>query len=69
MQLLKIETTAHGYVDMAHKEYVHKFLVVIINMKQIRWKWCTPKLLDGLNCKSKGDNNEKRKSWGAFPSL
>jgi hypothetical protein len=26
----------------------------------------TPKLLDGLNYKSKGENIGKRKSWGVF---
>jgi hypothetical protein len=25
--------------------------------------WHTPKLLDGLNCKSKGDDSGKRRSW------
>ncbi len=28
-----------------------------------------PKLLDGLNYKSKGENNGRRKSWGALFSL
>ncbi len=28
--------------------------------------WCTPKLLNGLNCESKGDNNGKKRSWGMF---
>jgi hypothetical protein len=27
--------------------------------------WHTPKLLDGLNCKSKGEQ-QKEKSWGTF---
>ncbi len=26
-----------------------------------------PKLLDGLNCESKGEDNGRRKSWGALP--
>jgi hypothetical protein len=30
--------------------------------------WCTPKLLNGLNCEFKGENNERRRSWGAFPN-
>ncbi len=25
-----------------------------------------PKLLDGLNCESKGEENKSRRSWGAF---
>jgi hypothetical protein len=29
--------------------------------------WRTPKLLDGLNCESKGDDNGKKRSWGALP--
>jgi len=29
--------------------------------------WRTPKLLDGLNCESKGEDNEKRKIWGSLP--
>ncbi len=33
------------------------------------FKWCTPKLLDGLNWESKGEDNGKRRSWGALPSL
>ncbi len=28
-----------------------------------------PKLLDGLNYKSKGENNGRRKSWGALFNL
>jgi hypothetical protein len=28
--------------------------------------WRTPKLLDGLNCKSKGEDNGRRRSWGAL---
>jgi hypothetical protein len=28
--------------------------------------WRTPKLLDGFNYKSKGEDNERRKSWGAL---
>ncbi len=29
----------------------------------------TPKLLDGLNYESKGEDSEKKKrNWGAFPS-
>ncbi len=32
-------------------------------------KRCTPKLLDGLNYKSKGEDNGRRRSWGMFPSL
>jgi len=28
--------------------------------------WCTPKLLDGLNYKSKGENIKMRKSLGAL---
>jgi hypothetical protein len=31
--------------------------------------WCTLRLLDGLNCKSKGENNGRRRSWGAFLGL
>jgi hypothetical protein len=26
----------------------------------------TPKLLDGLNCESKGENSGRKKSWGTF---
>ncbi len=29
--------------------------------------WRTPKLLDGLNYESKGEDNRKRRSWGVFP--
>jgi hypothetical protein len=29
--------------------------------------WCTLKLLDGLNCKSKAKNNERKRSWGTPP--
>jgi hypothetical protein len=32
-------------------------------------KWRTPKLLDGLNCESKDEDNGRRKSQGVFPSL
>jgi hypothetical protein len=28
--------------------------------------WCTPKLLDGFNCKSKSEDNGRKRSWGAF---
>jgi hypothetical protein len=31
--------------------------------------WCTPKLLDGVNCESKGEDNGKIKSRGAFLGL
>ncbi len=31
-----------------------------------KWVRCTLKLLNGFNCESKGENNERRKSWGAF---
>ncbi len=31
------------------------------------FRWCTPNLLDGFNCKSKGDDNGRRRSWGALP--
>ncbi len=31
--------------------------------------WHTPKLLNGFNYKSKGDDNGRRRSWGAFPGL
>jgi hypothetical protein len=30
-------------------------------------KWCTLKLLDRLNYKSKGENNGRIRSWGIFP--
>jgi hypothetical protein len=30
--------------------------------------WCTPKLLDGLNYESKGENNGRKRSWDALPS-
>jgi hypothetical protein len=29
--------------------------------------WRTPKLFDGLNCESKGEDNGRRTSWGALP--
>jgi hypothetical protein len=29
--------------------------------------WRTPKLFNGLNCKSKGENNKRIRSWGTFP--
>jgi hypothetical protein len=29
-------------------------------------RWHTPKLLDGFNCESKGDNSGRRRSWGAL---
>jgi hypothetical protein len=28
----------------------------------------TPKFLDRLNCKSKGENNERIMNWGTFPN-
>jgi hypothetical protein len=28
--------------------------------------WCTPKLFDGFNCESKGDDNKRRKTLGAL---
>ncbi len=28
----------------------------------------TPKLLDRFNCKSKGENNRRKKSWGTLPN-
>jgi hypothetical protein len=28
-----------------------------------------PKLLDGLNCKSKDENIGRRRNWGALPGL
>ncbi len=31
-------------------------------------EWCTPKLLDGLNCESKNENNGRRRNWGMLPS-
>ncbi len=31
--------------------------------------WSTPKLLDGLNCKSKGEDNGRKRSQGALPGL
>ncbi len=31
-------------------------------------KWCTPKLLDGLNWKSKGEDSGRKRNWGTFPS-
>jgi hypothetical protein len=30
------------------------------------WKWHTPKLLDGFNCGSKGEDIGRKRSWGAF---
>ncbi len=30
--------------------------------------WCTTKLLDGLNYESKGEDNGRKKSWGALLS-
>jgi hypothetical protein len=33
---------------------------------QIILKWRTPKLLDGLDCESKGENIGMRRSWGAL---
>jgi hypothetical protein len=28
-----------------------------------------PKLLDGLNCESKGEDNRRKRSWGMLPNL
>jgi len=33
-------------------------------MKHVEWP--TPKLFDGLNCESKGEDSGKRKSWGVL---
>jgi len=30
-------------------------------------EWPTPKLFDGFNCESKGENSGKKKSWGVLP--
>jgi hypothetical protein len=47
------------YVKFVQKKtYIYSFLC-----------WRTPKILDGLNCESKGDNNEMRRSWCMFPGL
>jgi hypothetical protein len=31
--------------------------------------WRTPKLFDGFNYESKGEENEMKRSWGAVPGL
>jgi hypothetical protein len=31
--------------------------------------WCTPKLFDGFNYESRGEDNERRMSWGILPGL
>jgi len=38
-----------------------KIILDFFNVK-IDFRWHTPKLLDGLNCESKGEENERRRS-------
>jgi hypothetical protein len=42
----------------------HDALIVVKNQN----RWRTLKLLDGLNCESKGEDSERRRSWGTLPS-
>jgi len=72
------------FVGVLEKELWEKkciFVVVIQKVLSQTWQWhyvfsfiffCflrTFKLLNGLNCESKGEDNGRRRSWGTFPSL
>ncbi len=35
-------------------------------MDEKRHQWRTPKFIDGFNCGSKGENNGRKRNWGAF---
>jgi hypothetical protein len=43
----------------------HSILFIVFPIP-IWLNWCTPKFFDGLNCESKGEDNERKRSWGAF---
>jgi hypothetical protein len=49
--------------------YVHfsmlPFPLLFSIVFQWHFLWRTPKLLDGLNCESKGEDNGRKRSWGA----
>jgi hypothetical protein len=38
----------------------------VVHPQKVRL-WRTFKLLDGLNCKSKGEDNERKKNWDTLP--
>ncbi len=41
---------------------------MLVHLIVIAPKLTHPKLLDGFNCKPKGKDNKKGKSWSAVPS-
>jgi hypothetical protein len=38
------------------------------NKEKLVETWHSPKLLDGFNCKSKDEDNGRKRSWGVFPN-
>ncbi len=42
-------------------------ITISTNLIYLESLWCTPKLLDGFNYESKGDDSRRRQSWGALP--
>ncbi len=39
------------------------YLGKVVDERMVAY-WCTPKLLDGFNFKSKGEDIERKRSWG-----
>jgi hypothetical protein len=41
----------------------NQWFLVVDFFVQLWWNWRTPKLLDGFNCKSKGEDSERKRNW------
>jgi hypothetical protein len=68
--LKKLEERSLDFEDCAtqiHSQDLHTknwyVIMYYIPYKMLYEKWCTPKLLNRLNCESKGENNGRKRSW------
>jgi hypothetical protein len=43
------------------------FTIKLMGEREREQAWRTPKFLNGLNYESKGEDNGRRRSWGALP--
>jgi hypothetical protein len=57
LQVSQFPTFPHGVQSLA-----------IITTTSLHLQWRTPKLLDGLNCESKNEGNERKRSLGMLPN-
>jgi len=66
--LLDDLTTLIINFDVEMSKGAHDIFALGVYFLRVDQQLMHPKLLDGLNCESKGENNEKRRSWSVLPS-